>query len=146
MNLENVIINNKISQSNLTNFFIFYQMLTNNFAVYGVKIITELITDILMFPVWWYSRGLFGWIRSVSGFLSNREKSIGLFVWIKNLFTPMYGQHDWQGRLISFFMRLVQIVFRGIFMLFWLIFSFLLIVAWLVLPVLVVYEIVFQLL
>jgi hypothetical protein len=121
-------------------------MLTNNFAVYGVKIITELITDILMFPVWWYSRGFFNWIKSVSGFLSNREKSIGLFVWIKNLFTPMYGQSDWQGRLISFFMRLAQIVFRGIFMLFWLIISIILIVAWPVLPVFVWYEIVFQLL
>ncbi len=121
-------------------------MLTNNFAIYSVKIITELIADILLFPIWWYSRGFWGWVKSVFGFLCNREKAIGLFVWLKNLFTPMYGQQDWQGRLISFFMRLVQIVFRGIFMLFWLIIFCLLIVAWPALPVFVGYEIFFQLL
>lgn len=35
-------------------------------------------------------------------------------VWIKNIFVPMFGQHDWQSRLISVFMRLVQIIGRSL--------------------------------
>lgn len=46
--------------------------------------------------------------------IASYAKSLALRVWIKNLFVPMYGMYDWQSRLISFFMRLAQIVFRGI--------------------------------
>ncbi len=56
----------------------------------------------------------------------------------------MYAQYDWQGTLISFFVRLVQIIFRSIFMLFWLILSLAVIIFWIILPPLVVYEIIFQ--
>jgi len=65
-------------------------------------------------------------------------------VWIKNIFTPMYGQTDWQGKLISFFMRLFQIIFRGIVMTFWLFFTFTQIAAWIALPFFISYEIIFQ--
>jgi len=120
-------------------------MVTNNFAVYGAKIITELIYDIAYFPIWWYSRGLVQVLFFVRDFLITREKSLALFVWIRNIFTPMYGQSDIAGKLISFFMRLIQIVFRSIIMLFWLLISFLLLAFWLLLPFLVAFEIVYQL-
>jgi len=121
-------------------------MLTNNFALYGGKIIVEIIWDIIRFPLWWYSRGLMEVSQGLLNFLRNREKALALFVWVKNIFKPMYAQRDWQGILISFFMRLIQIIIRGLIMVFWIFFSLAVLCFWLVLPLLVIYEILWQIL
>jgi len=119
-------------------------MLSHNFAVYGSKIFAEIIGDILYFPLWWYSRGLAGVVRGLRRFLSDREKSLALLVWIKNIHRPMYGQYDWQGVLISFVMRVVQIIFRSILMVFWLAAAVFALFAWLILPVAAYYGIISQ--
>lgn len=120
-------------------------MFYNSFIFYGVRILAELVRDILYFPLWWYSRGCFNLILSLKNFLVNKQKALALLVWIKNIFKPMYAQYDWQGMIISFFVRLVQIIFRSILMLFWLILSLAVFIFWILLPVLAVYEIIFQL-
>ncbi|MDO9399694.1 MAG: hypothetical protein Q7T79_03375 [bacterium] len=120
-------------------------MINNNLSFYSVKILAEIIRDILYFPVWWYSRGLNNVFKFLWKFLVNKQKSLGLLIWIKNIFIPMYGQYDWQGMLISFFVRLVQIIIRSFVMLFWLVLVVLVICTWLALPLLVIYEINFQL-
>jgi len=120
-------------------------MFNNSFIFYTGKIVVEIIMDIIYFPLWWYSRGLFNFLLSVKNFLVNKQKGLALFVWIKNIFKPMFGQYDWQGHLISFFVRLAQIIFRGIFMLCWLILALAAVILWLIFPVLVIYEIIFQL-
>ena len=119
-------------------------MLQNSQVFYGFKIIGEIFRDIIYFPAWWYARGLFLVIDKSIAFLSYQQNALALFVWAKNIFRPMYGQYDWQGRLISFFMRLVQIIFRGIIMIFWVFLILNLIGAWIALPILIVYEIIFQ--
>ena len=119
-------------------------MFNNNLLFYSGKIIVELVYDILYFPAWWYSRGFLNLLISLKNFLSDKQKSLALLVWLKNIFRPMYAQYDWQGMLISFFMRLVQIIFRSFVMLFWLILSLGVVIFWLVLPALVIYEIIFQ--
>ena len=91
------------------------------------------------------SRGLKQIVIKLKNFLVNKERSLALFVWIKNIFRPMYAQYDWAGILISFFVRLFQIIVRGIFMLGWLALAILALGLWLVLPVLAIYEIIFQL-
>lgn len=119
-------------------------MINNNLSFYSAKILAEIIRDILYFPVWWYSRGLNNILKSLGKFLINKQKSLGLFVWIKNIFKPMYGQYDWQGMLISFFVRLVQIIIRSFVMLFWLVLVVVIICFWLLLPLLVIYKVIFQ--
>lgn len=119
-------------------------MFSNSFIFYSLKIIAELIRDILYFPLWWYSRGLFNLILGVKNFLVDKQKSLALLVWLKNIFKPMYAQYDWQGMLISFLVRSVQIIFRSIFLLFWTILALAVIIFWLLLPILVIYEIIFQ--
>ena len=57
----------------------------------------------------------------------------------------MYAQYDWQGMLVSFFMRLTQIIFRSLALLFWLIVAAAAAAGWLILPLLAVYEIILQL-
>ena len=116
----------------------------NNFILYTGKIVVELVYDILYFPAWWYSRGLKNLLFGLKNFLRNKQKALALFVWIKNIFRPMYAQYDWQGMLISFFMRLVQIIFRSLIMLFWLAVCSAVIIFWILFPALVIYEIIFQ--
>lgn len=120
------------------------KIMSNSFIFYGVKILAELVEDILYFPLWWYSRGLINLLLGVKDFLINKQKALALLVWLKNIFKPMYGQYDLAGKLISFFVRLVQIIFRSIFMLCWAILAVLAIIFWILLPVLVIYEIIFQ--
>lgn len=120
-------------------------MLSNNFVFYSTKILLEIVRDILYFPVWWYSRGLVNLVKFLFSFLVNKQKSMALLVWIKNIFKPMYGQSDWQGKVISFFVRLIQIFVRSLIMILWLVFVLAIFCIWVILPVLVVYEIIFQL-
>lgn len=119
-------------------------MFKHNFLTYGGKIITQILGDIIFFPIWWYSLGVFRFIKGVFRFLSNQEKSLGFSIWAKNIFVPMYGQHDWTGRLISFIVRLVQVVFRGALLLVLLALSLVLIIIWLILPLLLLLALVFQ--
>jgi len=77
-------------------------------------------------------------------FIQDRQKSLSVLIWLKNIFKPMYGQTDLQGRLISFMVRVVQIIFRTIFLLFYIVVSFLVILLWIILPFLIFYEIIYQ--
>jgi len=121
-------------------------MLNHNFFSYSGKIVISLILEILYFPIWWYGEGFFKTFKNISRFFRNREQSLGFLVWLKNIFVPMYGQSDWSGRLISFFIRLVQIIFRGLVLLFWGGVCISLIVMWLALPVFLVLALFFQIL
>lgn len=77
-------------------------------------VIREVLLDIVMFPVWWYSRGLILMMRWCSETLRGYARYLGIGVWMKNIFVPMFGQNDWQSRLISVFMRTVQIFGRTV--------------------------------
>lgn len=120
-------------------------MLSNNTFGYSLKIISEMIKEVIYFPAWWYGPGFFSMMQKSVNFLDTQQKSLGLLVWIKNIHRPMYGQYDWQGRLISFFMRLVQIIFRSFIMLIWFFVAMTAIALWAVFPPFVIYQIIFQL-
>ena len=121
-------------------------MLRHNFLSYSGKIIISLILEIVYFPIWWYSVGFFRIAKNIWRFFLGREQSLGFSIWLKNIFVPMYGQHDWAGRLISFFIRLIQIVFRGLVLFFWGLISLFLVFSWLALPILLVLALAFQIL
>lgn len=74
----------------------------------------EAVIDVFRFPLWWYSSGLVQAVRFARDFVVGYEHSLALRVWVKNIFVPMFGQYDWQSRIISVFMRLVNIVGRGL--------------------------------
>lgn len=119
--------------------------MSNSFIFYTLQILVELVWDVLYFPLWWYGRGLVNLIVGLIIFLADKQKALALYVWVKNIFRPMYAQYDWQGMLISFFMRLAQIIFRSVIMLFWLIVCLAVVIFWILFPVFVIYEIIFQL-
>ncbi|MHB8903781.1 MAG: hypothetical protein ACYC40_01595 [Patescibacteria group bacterium] len=119
-------------------------MFQHNFFTYSGKIIFRIIGDIFYFPIWWYSVGFIRLLKGVWRFLLGQEQSLGFFIWLKNIFVPMYGQRDWAGRLISFFIRLVQIIFRGLALLIWIAVLLIFIAVWLLGPILLVLALVWQ--
>ncbi len=119
--------------------------MTENFLSYGGKIIAQLLGEILYFPLWWYSVGFGRLLKNTWHFWHGQEESLGFWVWLKNIFVPMYGQYDMAGRVISFFVRLVQIIGRGFVLLIWLILLLVLIAIWLIIPPLLLLALVFQL-
>ena len=98
--------------------------------------------DFLYTPIWWYTRGLLKQMKGVAGSLGARQEALAVDVWLKNLFVPMYGQYDIAGRLISFFMRLFQSIGRIMVLIIWAALLLIWLMAWLLIPVTVVYLIV----
>lgn len=121
-------------------------MWQHNFLTYSGKIIISLFLEIIYFPVWWYSVGFFRFFGNVRLFLLGQERLLGFMVWAKNIFVPMYGQSDFAGRLISFFMRLIQVIARGLVLLLWFFICLAALVSWLALPILLTLALFFQIL
>lgn len=113
----------------------------------GVKFfLWDLLSDFARWPIWWYSSGavLFGkWmITSIQGY----SKSLAIGVWVKNIFVPMFGRRDWQSRLISIFMRFVQILARSLFLFVWTLLMGFIFCVYIVLPAVAVVAMFYQLL
>jgi len=112
--------------------------------MYSFLILKNLAFDFAYFPLWWYTRGFYGLVLGAIDFIIRKERSLSLLVWTRNLFVPMYGQHDVAGFLISFIVRLTQIIFRSFVMLFWLYLSLLAVLIWLALPFAAAYMVFLQ--
>ncbi len=105
----------------------------------------DTLREILYFPIWWYTRGLgmaanFSWQR-----IKNMEVRLGVKVWVVNIFKPMFGQRDIAGVLISFFMRIFQIIGRTLVLILWTMVMILVFFAWIILPILVILGIILNL-
>lgn len=108
-------------------------------------ILLDMLREILYFPIWWYTHGLamaaaFSWRQ-----IKNMEIRLGVKVWVVNIFTPMFGQRDVAGVLISFFMRVFQIIVRSIALLFWCLLMIFVFLLWIALPLIVLLGIIFNL-
>jgi hypothetical protein len=104
------------------------------------RILTEFVLDFFYFPIWWYTAGAKRALLKCVGFLREANSYLAPGLWFKNIFVPMYGQYDWRGRLVSFFMRLVNTIGRTIGLLLWLVIVIILFFIWMIFPVLVVWR------
>lgn len=102
----------------------------------------DLLGDIIRFPAWWLTTGIKKSFLSLLNKIKNASESLGVGIWIKNLFKPMFGVRDWQGRIISFIVRIIQIIFRSIFLLIYVIFSIFLFFLWILLPIFIILQII----
>lgn len=119
--------------------------MTTNFVFYSSKVLLEVAKDLIYFPLWWYTRGVFKLLLNIKNFLVDMWQTLAVAVWLRNLFVPMYGQRDFAGFMISFFVRLLQIILRTIFFLVLIIVCLAVVVAWLLLPLFLIYQIIWQL-
>jgi len=124
----------------LYNFINFTNFQTKDMWVLVIqRMLLEFVLDILYFPIWWYTGGAkkalvwcyYQWQDA------NIQMAPGL--WLKNIFVPMFGQHDWQGRLMSFFIRFCNVIVRSIFLLIWTGILAVVFVLWMIFPLCVLY-------
>ena len=109
------------------------------------SIILDALENILYFPVWWYGRGLkkraVGFTRSVSGLAHN----LALKIMFTHIFAPMFGETSKSGRIISFFMRYALLSWRLFLFLLGTIGLLLLLIIWVALPAVAVWQIIIKL-
>ena len=103
------------------------------------RLLWDFFWHLLYFPLWWYSQGLFYAAKMARRVFQQGNALLAPGLWLKNIFVPMYGQTDWQGKLMSFFVRLANVVIRAGLLFFWLMLSLVLFMAWPVFPIAVVY-------
>jgi hypothetical protein len=104
----------------------------------------EFLLDFIYAPVWWYTRGLVraGKFSARILLLGNAQFAPGL--WFLNIFVPMFGQYDWQGRLVSFFVRLANVIIRSVLLLIWGMVSLVLLALWIMIPVFIIYTLIYS--
>jgi hypothetical protein len=117
----------------------------NSLALTLKYVFVDLIGGVIRAPVWWYTSVLKMMAAWMIASVQNYARSISLSVWIKNLFVPMYGQYDWQSRLISFIMRVFMIIGRLIALGVWLMIVLVIGAIYLILPPLAIWELLFHL-
>jgi len=105
-------------------------------------VLIDLIGDVIFWPLWWYSTGLAKVARFCGRSIQNRQHQLGIGLWLKNLTVPMFGQYDFEGRLISFLVRFVVICYRSVLLLFWLIWISFLFLLWVIVPVIIFWQLV----
>lgn len=99
----------------------------------------EFILDLVYFPLWWYTGGVKHAGKFCIGLLQDGNMNLAPGLWAKNIMVPMFGQTDLQGRLMSVFMRFVNVVGRSIGLFIWSIVVLCVFVLWWLFPVFVVY-------
>ncbi len=77
-------------------------------------VLIDLFREILFLPVWWYTIGLARMVVWCGFSIKHAAQTTGLTLWAKNLFVPMYGETSFSGKLISFLIRLIMVIARGI--------------------------------
>jgi len=108
-------------------------------------ILKDVIFSILYFPVWWYTEGAYKILKRINQETRNFAHNLNLGILFKYLFKPMYGLTDIWSRIISFMVRIVHFCVLGSLALIWILILVIFFLAWLALPVFIVYNILFQL-
>ncbi|OGH68441.1 MAG: hypothetical protein A3I29_02060 [Candidatus Magasanikbacteria bacterium RIFCSPLOWO2_02_FULL_44_11] len=103
------------------------------------RLCLEALLDILYFPVWWYSRGFIWVTQSALDWCRIGKRRLAPGLWLQNIFVPMYGQYDFTGKVISFFMRLIQIVVRSVILGLFCFGCLMVVAIWLIWPVMVIW-------
>jgi len=103
------------------------------------RMLLELLWDIVYFPIWWYSDGARRALLFCVALVRDVNAMLAPGLWLKNIFVPMFGQSDFQGRLVSFMMRFFNFIFRSIGLFIWLILVVVLFFIWILLPMFVIF-------
>lgn len=109
------------------------------FLIVFRRLFLETVLDFFYFPLWWYTKGTLHAAKGCLNLFNSGNQNLAPGLWLANIFVPMFGQYDIQGRIISFFMRFFQVIVRTIGLMFWLVVCLVLFLFWLALPVAVVY-------
>ncbi|NCO23158.1 hypothetical protein GW896_00625 [Candidatus Kuenenbacteria bacterium] len=99
------------------------------------------IFTVLYFPFWWYGPGLLKRAKGLAKRIKNLSHDLALKIMFINLLRPMFGEYSRSGRIISFFMRCVLLIWRLILFSLGVIFFVLLFLIWIFLPLIAIWQI-----
>ncbi|MBI5221917.1 MAG: hypothetical protein HY980_00235 [Candidatus Magasanikbacteria bacterium] len=103
------------------------------------RMLLEFFLDLIYFPLWWYTGGAKKALIFCYHLIQDANQTLAPGLWLRNIFVPMFGQTDWQGRLLSVFMRIMNVIVRAIAMGVWLAVVAVIFSLWLAFPIFVVY-------
>lgn len=110
----------------------------------SVFILRELIGEVLYFPVWWYSRGLVITARALTRRWYTALYQSSLPILFKTMGRPMYGDYTRSGRIISFFFRVILVVWKLFWLALWTVIELIALLAWVAGPILATAMLVMQ--
>ncbi|MEK7647754.1 MAG: hypothetical protein AAB384_01805 [Patescibacteria group bacterium] len=102
-------------------------------------VVQLLLVEAITGPVWWYTGGLAFMLRWMRERSARTWYRLAISLWMRNIMVPMFGQYDWQGRIISFFIRLFQVIARCIVFGFAAVWYAVVVLLWCVAPLAVLY-------
>lgn len=97
---------------------------------------------ILNFWIWWYGVQLRSNLQAIYSFWSLSLANLNILPMLANLFVPMYQDQSFIGKFLSLFLRLGWVFFGSIFLLVITIPLIVIFFAWLILPILCIFEII----
>lgn len=109
------------------------------YALVLQRLILEFVGDFFYLPIWWYSRGLIFVFQECIAFVKRGNARLAPGLWLKNMFVPMFGQTDFQGRFTSVLMRFFNVIIRSFLLLLWLVFVLSFFILWIIFPLFVIY-------
>ncbi len=99
------------------------------------------VKSIGYFPLWWYSRGFFSYLQTIGASLQRFNEVLGVSIWVRNIFVPLYGQTDIAGRSMSFLIRVANIIARGAVFVLIAAAHLILATLWLAAPLIIIFQI-----
>jgi len=97
-------------------------------------ILRDLIGEALYFPLWWYSLGAVTFGRSLLRGWKDTAYRLAIVIQLRNMFRPMYADYTRSGRVISFFFRLMLLLWACLLLMAWTVVEIALLILWLVGP------------
>ena len=107
-------------------------------------IFKDILWSVLYFPVWWYTVGAWNVLQMIGKELHGFARAYNLRILFRFLLTPMYGQNDIVGRLISLYVRLAHFLILSIWTLLYTIVLLIGFLLWILVPVVIVWNILFH--
>lgn len=112
--------------------------------IYTPKVVFDFIVDVIYFLPWWYSRGLVRVLKKNWHFLRDKEQELAILIWIRNISKPLYDEYSWKNSVKSVILRLGQIIVRIFILIFWTLLSISGICLYILMPILVIWQIIYQ--
>ena len=114
-----------------------------------LNIIKSLFVDTLLsifyFPVWWYGPGLKKRFLALKEQVKKLSKALALKIMFANYFKPMFGEYSRTGRMISFFMRTILLLWRLLLFVVSFLGLLFLFLVWIILPIFAIWRIIIEL-
>lgn len=108
-------------------------------------LVIDVVGSLIYFIPWWYYRGALKIIKALTDQARDLIRTLNLKILARFLFIPMYGLTDIWSRVISFPVRVVHFFILATIALVYMSILIALLLLWLLAPIFIVYNILYQL-